>query len=134
MKKALQSAPRALEAITADDLVPVSESQRLANIGAGTRFVREAGARLVFAFARDTQLVEVRVSAPGGEQTTLTLNVPGEFNALVRWLSEARSVFAAGDLRTRFPAVSFDQTRKLLDVLTRAKYLRVLWFPRLAQA
>ncbi len=134
LNAALQSAPRALGSITAGDLVPVSESQRLASIGAGTRFVREAGARLVFAFARDTQIVEVRVSAPGGEQTTLTLNVPGEFNALVRWLSEARSVFSAGELRGRFPAVPFEQTGKLLDVLTRAKYLRLLWFPRLAEA
>ena len=134
LDKALQSAPRALEAISARDLVPVSDAQRLANIGAGTRFVREAGARLVFAFARDTQLVEVRAPAPGGEQTTLTLNVPGEFNALVRWLAEARSAFSAGELRARFPAVPFEQTGKLLDVLTRAKYLRLLWFPRLAEA
>jgi hypothetical protein len=133
LNKALESAPRALGAISARDLVPVSDAQRLANIGADTRFVREVGARLVFAFARDTQLVEVRVPAPGGEQTTLTLNVPDGFNALVRWLSEARSAFSAGDLRARFPAVPFDQMGKLLDVLTRAKYLRLLWFPLLAE-
>lgn len=31
----------------------------------------------------------------------------------------------------RFPDVPFEQHQKVLDVLTRARYLRLLWFPRL---
>jgi hypothetical protein len=34
----------------------------------------------------------------------------------------------------RFPEVPFEQHQKILDVLTRARYLRLLWFPRLQKA
>jgi ribosomal protein L16 Arg81 hydroxylase len=131
LNQVLQSAPRALRAIAARDLIPVGEMQRLANIDSGTRFQRDAGTRMVFGETREGLKVDIRVAAPGGEQTTLTINVPSDYGEVFRWMAEARSAFSAGELRTRFPALPFEQLGKILDVLTRAKYLRVLWFPRL---
>jgi hypothetical protein len=59
------------------------------------------------------------------------LNVPPPFAPTFRWLAEAKVAFAAGELADRFPEVPFEQHQKILDVLTRAKYLRLLWFPQL---
>jgi hypothetical protein len=48
-----------------------------------------------------------------------------------RWLSESRVAFSAGELADRFADVPFEQLRKMLDVLARGQYLRLLWFPQL---
>jgi quercetin dioxygenase-like cupin family protein len=134
LNEVLESAPRALRAISARDLLPLGEMQRLANIDSATRFQRDPGTRMLFSDERESHKVEILVAAPGGEQATLTMNVPREYSAVFRWLAEARAAFSAGELRTRFPGVPFEQLSKILDVLTRAKYLRLLWFPRLPDA
>ena len=131
----LESAGRAVQAICPRDLIPSSDVERLGNIGRATRFQRDAGTRIVFGEGTNARMLEVTVpSLDDGEQVTLKMHVPDEYSDTMRWLAAARVAFSAGELADRFPAVAFAQHRKILDVLTRAKYLRVLWFPRLQKA
>ena len=59
------------------------------------------------------------------------MSVPPPFMPVFRWLAETKPVFSAGELAERFPEVAFEQHQKILDVLTRARYLRLHWFPKL---
>ena len=129
LAEVLQSAARAAAAVAPRDLRPLTELERLASIDRSSRFQPEAGARLAFAPGQD--VFEVRVPAGNSEQTTLTMNFPRECAALCRWLATRKAAFSAGELAQAFPALPFLQLTKLLDVLTRAKYLRQLWCPRL---
>jgi hypothetical protein len=131
-QKILETAARATQAISARDLVPTPETERLRGMDRGTRFQRQAGARMVFEQGQGAELVEIRVAGTNaGEQATVKMNVPPEYSGVFRWLSESRVAFSAGELADRFTDVPFEQLRKILDVLTRGKYLRLLWFPQL---
>jgi hypothetical protein len=131
-QRILETAARATRAISARDLVPTPEAERLHNMDRGTRFQRQAGARMIFEQGPGAELVEIRVSgANTGERATLKMNVPPEYSAVFRWLSESRVAFSAGELADRFADVPFEQLRKMLDVLARGQYLRLLWFPQL---
>lgn len=131
-QRALRTAAAATEAISAEDLAPAPESEALKSIERRTRFQRDFGTRLAFTPAAGAELLDVFVRGrDGAEQNTLKMNVPAQFSPVFRWLSESSVAFSAGELADRFPATSFEQTRKILDVLTRAKYLRLLWFPQL---
>ena len=66
-----------------------------------------------------------------GETLSVKMQVPPEYAETMRWLADVKAPFSAGELQDRFPAPAFEQHCKVLDVLARAKYLRVLWFPRL---
>ena len=131
----LETAARAVQAISPRDLIPISDAERLRNIDRSTRFQRDVGTQIDFGQGADARMLEVRVaSLDDGEQVTLKMHVPDEFAAVMRWLAQTRAPFSAGELHDRFPDVAFEQHCKILDVLTRAKYLRVLWFPRLPKA
>ena len=131
----LETAGRAVQAISASDLIPISDGERLRNIDRTARFQRDAGTQIVFGQGADARMLEVRVaSLDNGEQVTLKMHVPDEFADVARWLAEARTAFTAGELHDRFPGVAFEQHCKILDVLTRAKCLRLLWFPQLPKA
>jgi ribosomal protein L16 Arg81 hydroxylase len=132
LEQILQSAPRAIQAISARDLVPVSEMERLRNIERTTRFQRDVGTRIVFEPGQGADLLEIRAWSPeAGERVTLKMKASAEYLPTFRWLAESRVAFSAGELADRFPDVPFEQHQKVLDVLTRARYLRLWWFPQL---
>jgi hypothetical protein len=131
-EKVLATAPNAVRTIGTSDLAPPPESERLRNIERATRFQRELRTRIAFTQGNGAEILQVKSwSREAGEQDTLKLNVPPQFSPTFRWLAEAKVAFAAGELADRFPEVPFEQHQKILDVLTRARYLRLLWFPQL---
>ena len=125
----LGTAARAVQAVSARDLVPVSDVERLRNIERGTRFQRDAGARMVYGQGAEARMLQIRVTSLEGEQVTSKVFVPDEYAKPMQWLAESKAAFTAGELHDRFPTISFEQHRKILELLTRARYLRVLWFP-----
>jgi len=131
-RKVLETAPDVVQAISTGDLAPPPEAERLKNIERTTRFQREPRTRIAFTQGDGAEILQVKTwSRDAGERDTLKLNVPPPFAPTFRWLAEAKVAFAAGELADRFPEVPFEQHQKILDVLTRAKYLRLLWFPQL---
>jgi ribosomal protein L16 Arg81 hydroxylase len=131
-QRVLETAPYLVQAISTGDLAPPPEPERLKNMGRATRFQREPRTRIAFDQRDEAEILHVKSwSREAGEQDTLKLNVPPQYAPTFRWLAESKIAFAAGELADRFPEVPFEQHQKILDVLTRAKYLRLLWFPQL---
>lgn len=135
LQKALASAQSAVAAISADALAPFPEAERLKNIDRNSRFQRDLGSRMTFAPGVGAETLDVFAwRREEGEKNTLKMSVPPQFTQVFRWLAGAKTAFSAGELADRFPAVSFEQVQKILDVLTRARYTRMLWFPRLPRS
>jgi hypothetical protein len=131
-QRVLATAPCAVQAISTSDLAPLPAIERLKNIDGATRFQRELGTRIDFTQGEGAEILHVMASSrEAGEECTLKLNVPSQYSPTFRWLAESRVAFTAGEIADRFPAVPFEQHQKILDALTRARYLRLLWFPRL---
>jgi hypothetical protein len=131
-QKALQSAQAAVRAISPADLARPPEPERLKNVQRSTRFQRDLGTRIDFEEGARGEFLQVKAwSQSAGLQDTLKMNVPPQYSKTFRWLAESTVAFSAGELADRFPEVPFEQHQKILDVLTRARYLRLLWFPQL---
>ena len=132
-RKVLQTAPEAVQTIHPDHLAPPPEAERLRNVDRSARFQREVRTRIAFEQGDGAEILYVKFwSREAGEQDTLKLKVPPQFSPAFRWLAESKVAFSAGELADRFPDVPFEQHQQILDVLTRARYLRLLWFPQLA--
>jgi ribosomal protein L16 Arg81 hydroxylase len=123
-RQLLAHAPAIVGKISEHDLVPRSETERLQQLERDTRFQRNPETRLELA----PRLRVVVWDQRGGEQITLQAEVRNHLRPLLQWLAEARAAFSAGELADRFPALSFADHRQLLEALTRARYLRLLWF------
>lgn len=129
-RKALDSIPNIVQSISIDYLAPLPDLERLKNIDSTTSFQREPGTRMELP-RTDSELLRVFATRDGGEQGALQMTVPSQYLPSFRWLAEIKAPFTAGEMSRRFPEVPFEQHQKILDVLTRARYLRLLWFPRL---
>jgi hypothetical protein len=131
-RKVLRSAPRMLQALSVEDLAPPSEGERLKNITRTTRFQRDYGTRLEIVPANTGEvIIQVKCwNRDDGERDTLQMRATAEYAPVFRWLSECRAAFTAGELADAFSNVAFGQHRKILEALTRGKFLRLLWFQR----
>jgi hypothetical protein len=130
-RRVLDTIPLAVQSISTDYLALPSDLERLKNIEATTSFLREPGTRMELPRSAG-ELLHVFARTPEvGEQGTLQMAVPAQYLPTFRWLAETNVAFTAGELAGRFREVPFEQHQKILDVLTRARYLRLLWFPRL---
>ena len=130
-RKVLETAPCAIQAISTGDLAPLPTVERLKNIDGETRFQRELGTRIEFTQGEGAEILHVMVSSHAGEECTLKLNIPQQYSAIFRWLAQSEVAFTARSIADRFPETPFEQHQKILDALTRARYLRLLWFPLL---
>jgi len=134
-RKALQRAHAAVATIAPADLAPRPMARRLGNIKRATRFQRDLGAYMTFEPEQGARLLNVMTwTREEGEKNTLKMRVPSPYVPILEWFAETEIAFSAGDVADRFPDVPFEQHQKILDVLTRAGYFRLLWFPRLPLA
>lgn len=132
-RKALERAPAIVRSITTDYLAPLPEPERLKRIDRNTSFQREPGTRMELP-AREGDLLRVFAArGDAGDAPQLQMTVPPQYLGVFAWLAEAKEPFSAGGLADRFADVPFEQQQRILDVLTRARYLRLLWYPRLSQ-
>ena len=131
-RKVLETAPTVVQAISVNHVAPPPEAERLKHMQRTSSFQRELGTRLEFTPGQGAEILRVfSWSRDAGEQNTMQMNVPAQYLSIFKWLAEAKAAFTAGELADRFPEAPFEQHQKILDVLTRARYLRLLWFPRL---
>lgn len=65
------------------------------------------------------------------EQTTLETETPQHLAAALDWLADRRAAFSAAELESACRGVPHADQRQLLTLLTRAGYLRQLWYPKL---
>lgn len=62
-------------------------------------------------------------------RTTLRTDVPGHLESLLEWLSAAEAAFSTPQLRQRFPELPADDLTQVLELLSKAGFLRPLLFP-----
>lgn len=130
-RRTLERAPAIVRSISTEHLAPMPEPERLKRIDRETSFQREPGTRMELP-AREGDLLRVfAVRGDANDQPLLQMTVPPQYLGAFAWLAEVRAPFSAGELADRFADVPFEQQRKILDVLTRAHYLRLLWYPRI---
>lgn len=131
-RRALQIIPHAVEAISMEDIVPLPEAERLKHIERKTRFQRNLGTRIEFDRGADVDHLRVKLwDRDNGERTTLKMQVPSAFSPVFEWLATSKVAFPAGELADRFAVVPFPRHQEILNVLTRAGFLKLLWFPQL---
>lgn len=127
--------PRLVAQITPADLAPLPEPVRLDAIDRASRFQRIPETRVEIEARAGTPLYHFwGWDESGGERATLQMEIPPQFQPLFKWLTESHAAFAAGDVADRFPAVPFEQLQKVLGMLVRARFFKLLWFRPLAAA
>jgi ribosomal protein L16 Arg81 hydroxylase len=128
-RELLAGAPAIVGNISEHDLIARSDPERVQHIERDTRFLRNPDTRLDLEPGMASPVVRIVVwDQRNGEQTTLQTAVRPAHKPPLQWLGESRAAFSAGDLADRFPALSFGDHRQLLEALTRARFLKLLWF------
>jgi ribosomal protein L16 Arg81 hydroxylase len=128
-RRLLERLPEVVRGLRAEDLVFRSPPEQLQQIGRATRFQRMPDARLTITPGIGKHVLKVSIwDSDRGEVHTLETEVPSPYVPTLTWLGESSAAFAAGDVAQRFPSLALADHLKLLDLLTRAQFLKLLWF------
>jgi hypothetical protein len=135
----LREIPTIASAITPKDLVrsTLGQERQLASIDQDSRFQRVPLAAVAFDNSTepaDSALEWVRVTMKDEHATEHTLGrveVPRQYREVVSWLGAQAAPFSASLLASRFPAIPFEDHKKLLEICTQVGLLKMLSFPAL---
>lgn len=126
----LRQLPAVLEQVRGADLVlPATPALPLR---ADSRLQAIPMAQLQTTSLRATPRIGLTVSAWDDEwmaRTTLDTEVPAHLAPALAWLAAHRGAFDVEGFEQRFVALPGADLRQLLELLVRAGYLRLLWFP-----
>jgi ribosomal protein L16 Arg81 hydroxylase len=126
----LRQLPALLEQLRgADLLLPAAPALPLR---ADSRLQTIPMAQLHTAILTATPRIRLTVSAWDQEwiaRTTLDTEAPAHLAPALAWLAANQAAFDAGGFEQRFAALPGADLRQLLELLVRAGYLKLLWFP-----
>lgn len=132
-QKLLAGLPRLAAQLMPGDLAPISEPERLAKIDRDSRFQRVPETRVEIKPRDGVSVYEFfGWDAGPGDPAVLQMEVPAQFDALIKSLAGSETAFSAGAVADRFPQVEFAQLQQVLSMLVRARVLKFLWFRPLA--
>jgi len=127
--------PRLLDQIGGAALLQPATPQSVAPLTDASRLQKVPMARLDYA-RLDGRRLALTVTAWDQEwieRTTLATEAPAPAADLLDWLARTDAPFGAAAFYRHFPALPQRDKQQLLELLTRAGFLRLLWFPALAQ-
>lgn len=135
----LREIPAIASAITPKDLVrsTLAQERQMASIDRDSRFQRVPLAGVAFDNATesaDGALEWVRITIKDEhaiERTLGRIEVPRQYREVVSWLGAQEAPFTADLLASRFPAIPFEDHKKLLEISTQVGLLTLLPFPAL---
>lgn len=128
-RELLSQLPALAGNITENDLVARTVSERLQQIGRNTRFQRNPDTRIEMEPGVESLMLRIAVwDFADGEKITMQGETQKNYRPPLQWLADSRTAFSAGELADRFPALSFNDHRAILESLTRASFLKLLWF------
>jgi ribosomal protein L16 Arg81 hydroxylase len=133
----LRDVPQASAAIAPQDMIlpTVNEEHRLELIEPRTRFQRvpnTSAAAEQNQSADNNGLAWVRITFKDEhdvQQTLASVEVPRQYDEVLAWLNQQHAPFSAQALTEQFPPIPFDELKHLLQVCTRGRLLKLLWFP-----
>jgi hypothetical protein len=130
--KLLSELPHALRALSAQDVLQhsLSERKRLDLLCPETRLQKTPSSKIEFEHPHESPAIaHVKVwDERNGERITVSLEAPPAVFPVLSWLSERNIPFRANELERVFPEQPFNKHRKLLEVLIRGGFLKMLWF------
>ncbi len=135
----LREIPTIASAITPKDLVrsTLAQERQLASIDQHSRFQKVPLAGVAFdnsTESADSALEWVRVTIKDEhaiEHTLGRIEVPRQYREVVSWLGARGAPFSADLLACHFPAIPFEDHKKLLEICTQIGLLKLLSFPAL---
>jgi len=133
----LATLPDALRRLSPDDVLRARAdiAQRSQDVAPASRFLRTPHARLELGAAVPNGTTPVRFVVAVTRKLDRTARqadlAPGAVQML-RWIEARRDPFSATALAAAFPAEPFAAVKEVLELCVQTQYLRLLWFPALA--
>lgn len=134
----LDRLPQLVACLSVEDLIqaPIPVAKRLDQISETTRFQRIPDAGLkVEDNGSPHGPSEIHIWLGHSESTqriSARLEVAPEALAVFRWIDGQRKPFTAAEVQKAFPQAPFESLKEILVTLTRAQFVKMLWFAELA--
>jgi hypothetical protein len=133
----LERLPEVAGSLSPEDLIGTTTpaAKRLEQISDKTRFQKIPNAVLQVderGATRGMATVTIRLPQPEtSNDFSMQMDVGPALVAVFRWIDTQRKPFTGADLHAAFPQLAAADRKKLLDLLTRAQFIKMLWFPEL---
>lgn len=115
----------------------LSEQRRIALMNARSRVQRTPNTSLILdspssdSTEEDSLLAKIEIHDRGTKQIASEIEVPSRCAPILRWIDKRRGSFQVSDVAAKFSELTEDQHLQLIQTLTGAGLLKVLWFPKL---
>lgn len=133
----LERLPALVSCLSPDDLIaaPLPVGKRLDQICDTTRFQRIPDARLEIAASASRGASVLSIWLGQTESRTrisARLEIPTVHVPVFQWIDSRGTLFTGAEVKAAFPNMSSEERQKILATLTRAEFIKMLWFPHLA--
>jgi ribosomal protein L16 Arg81 hydroxylase len=115
----------------------LSEIQRISRMSAGSRVQRTPNTALILgnppadSTEEDSLLAKIEVNDRSTKQIMSEIEMPSRCKPVLQWIDAQRGSFHVSELVAKFPVLTEEQHLQLVQTLTSAGLLKVLWFPKL---
>lgn len=137
-QKLLSDLPAITQTLSAQDVTQhtLSPAKRFSLLNSKSRFQKIPTARILLdEIPRQPVMMSVILSDEDtGERTMVRMELPGKLLALIKWLTERETPFSVEELATAFPEIASAEQQRMLEILTRGGFLKLLWFPPLLRS
>lgn len=113
------------------------EKRRIAEMSSQSRVQRAPNTALILgpppadSTEEDSLLARIEVSDRSTKQIMSEIEMPSRCEPILRWIDAQPGAFQVSELAARFSELTEDQHLQLVQTLTGAGLLKVLWFPKL---
>ncbi len=114
-----------------------TEKRRIAQMTTRSRVQRAPNTALILGSPppdrgdADSLLAQIEVNDRSARQIMSEIEVPARCEQILRWIDAQRGPFQVAEAAARFPELTEEQHLQLIQTLTGAGLLKVLWFPKL---
>ena len=115
----------------------MSEKRRIAEMSSHSRVQRTPNTALILgeppadSTEEDSLLAQIEVNDRSTKQIMSEIEMPARCEPILRWIDAQRGAFQVSELAAKFSELTEDQHLQLVQTLTGAGLLKVLWFPKL---
>jgi len=114
-----------------------TEKRRIAQMTTRSRVQRAPNTALILGSPpadsgeADSLLAQIEVNDRSARQIMSEIEVPSRCEQILRWIDAQRGPFQVAEVAARFQELTEEQHLQLIQTLTGAGLLKVLWFPKL---
>lgn len=115
----------------------VSEKRRISTMSVQSRVQRTPNTSLILvsppadSTEEDSLLAKIEINERSTKQIVSEIEMPSRCGPILHWIDERRGSFKVSELAAKFSELTEDQHLQLIQTLTGAGLLKVLWFPKL---